>query len=45
MDSQREKEGRIIGSSITLACNKDENPRINKNEIKHPILEGRAQSF
>lgn len=38
VDSQREKESRIIGSGITLALNRDQSPRIkNKHEIKHPI--------
>ena len=45
VDSQREKERRIIGSGITLASNRDQSPRTkNKDEIKHPVLEDRAQS-
>jgi len=39
VDSQREKESRIIGSDITLSSNRDQSSRIkNKDEIKHLIL-------
>lgn len=45
MDSQREKESRIVGSGIISASNRFQSPRIkNKDEIVYPTLEGRAPS-
>ena len=39
VDSQREKESRIIRFDITLPSNRDQSSRIkNKDEIKHLIL-------
>lgn len=45
MDSQREKESRIVGPGIISASNRVQNPRIkNKDEIIYPTFEGRAPS-
>lgn len=37
MDSQREKERRIIGSGITLASNRDQSPRTKNKDENTPF--------